>query len=84
MAEYSRREVVTRRVEYVMPRPVNAAQFSEAFAAASQEWRRLYPGREPADNSLWIDAGDGKIILSFVAPPAATTDGRPPDPGGAA
>jgi hypothetical protein len=63
VAEYTRREVVTRRVEFALPNPSNAMEYAKACAAAKGELEAA--GREIYDNTITITATDAEIIISF-------------------
>lgn len=63
VAEYTRREVVTRRVEFALPNPSNATEYAKACAAARQELEAA--GREIYDNTITISATDAEIVLSY-------------------
>jgi hypothetical protein len=63
VAEYTRREVVTRRVEFAFPNPSNAVEYAKACAAAKGELEAA--GREIYDNTITITATDAEIILSY-------------------
>jgi hypothetical protein len=63
VAEYSRRVVTTRRVEYFTPAPTNGAEFGKAFTAASAEAARL---GDVADDTLTVEGNDEEIVISFV------------------
>jgi hypothetical protein len=77
MATYSRRERVTRTVEFTVPaqRPYGACwvEVMKAIRAAIQEFRDLkYPNIaldvfEPGDDEIRILAGDDEVIVYFEA-----------------
>jgi hypothetical protein len=62
MAEYSRREVTTVTVEYLLPSPVNWAEVGKATAAIANEL-----GEEAAawDTAAWFEARDDEIVIRF-------------------
>jgi hypothetical protein len=57
MAVYSQRVRQTIRHEYVLPNPVNAAEFSKALSAAYQDAPRV------ADDTVWVTHADEEIII---------------------
>lgn len=63
MAEYSRRVVTTRRVEYFVPAPTNGAEFGKAFSAASIEAATL---GDVGDDTLTVEGNDEEIVISFA------------------
>lgn len=60
MAEYSRRVVTTRHVEYYLPSPTNWAEVGKVFAAMRNEL-----GEEAArwDDAVLIEANDEEIVF---------------------
>lgn len=72
MATWSRRERVTRTVEYLVPagRPFGAC-WTEVFQAVHQAERelrnagRIPEGREPSDDQIRVLPGDDEIIVSY-------------------
>lgn len=72
MATYSRREVHTTRVEFLVPaaEPYGACwvEVYKAVSAAIAEMRasgRLGPGQEPSDDAIQIRPGDDEVIVSY-------------------
>jgi hypothetical protein len=63
VAEYSRRVVTTRRIEYFLPAPTNAAEFSKAFSAAHSEAATL---GDVTDDTITVDFEDEQIVISFA------------------
>lgn len=71
MAEYVRRETTTRRVEFAIPAPCNAAEYAKAVAAALKE---LYDAdREIYDDTITITGTDEEIVLSYEEDGTATS-----------
>ena len=75
MATYSRREVVTRTVEFTVPAfPPYGATWAEvwkAFNAAVRELRaagRLQQGEPPSDDMVWILPGDDEVVVRYELP----------------
>jgi hypothetical protein len=62
MAQYEKRVRETVTHEYVMPNPVNAAEFSKAMSYACQEYGDN-TGREVYDDSIWVTHADDEIII---------------------
>lgn len=62
MALYSERKKQTTRHEYVVPNPVNAAEFTKALSAAYQDYTRE-TGKQVADDSIWVTHADEEIII---------------------
>lgn len=74
MATWFRREVTTRRVEWVVPAraPFGAdwAQVLQAFNQAERELRAagwIPEGQEPSDDLIRFDAGDEEIVIYYEA-----------------
>lgn len=72
MATWSRRERVTRTVEYAVPAPppfgADWAQVFQAFHQAERELRaagQIAEGAEPYDNQIRFQTGDDEIIISY-------------------
>jgi len=61
MAQYYPRTKTTTVHEYVMPNPVNLAEFSKAMSYAYQEYQG--GGRTLADDSIWVTHKDNEIII---------------------
>lgn len=83
MATHSRREVHTRRVEFVVPAqpPYGAAwvEVMKAIHAAIAELReagRLGPDEEPSDDTLWVRPSDEHVLVVYEDP--QTYVGMPP------
>ena len=73
MATYSRREVHTTRVEFIVPAPYPDGacwvEVYKAVAAATNEMRErglIADVDEPADNELFVSPGDSEVIVAFV------------------
>lgn len=62
MAIYNERTRNTTVHEYVMPNPVNLAEFAKAMSAAYQEYTRI-TGKNVADDSVWVTHADEEIII---------------------
>ena len=62
MAVYSRREVTTVHVEYVLPSPCNWAEIGKATAAINAE---LGEERARWDDAAWFEARDDEIVIRF-------------------
>jgi hypothetical protein len=67
MAAYSRREVTTKRVEYVLPSPTNWAEVSKAMSAVTQDLRARGVGE--SDDAVWVKASDDEIVFWFEVEP---------------
>jgi hypothetical protein len=72
MATWSRRERVTRTVEWVVPAPApfgaDWAQVFQAFHQAERELRnagRIPEGAEPFDNQIHFRAEDDEIVIYY-------------------
>ncbi len=74
MATYERREVVTTRVEYVIPAlwPTGATwtELMKAIRAAHNELHEMDPkrypvGRDVPDDAIWVRAADDDVIVSW-------------------
>lgn len=63
MAEYSRRVVTTRRIEYFVPSPTNAAEFGKAMSAA---WSEAATFGDVADDTITVEGQDDEIVISFA------------------
>lgn len=63
MAEYSRRVVTTRRVEYFLPSPANGAEIGKAFDAA---WNEAASLGDVADDTLTVEGNEEEIVISFA------------------
>lgn len=61
MADYTRREVVTRRIEYVLPNPTNWAEVSKVLTVINHETDRV------ADDFVRVEGRDDEIVFSFEA-----------------
>lgn len=59
MAAYSRREVTTVTVEYVLPSPAHWSEVDKAVGAASAELQAVPAGE------AWFEARDGEIVIRF-------------------
>lgn len=74
MTTYSRRELVTTRVEYRIPAWPGGAAWVEVYkavAAAHAELRaagELRDGQDAPDDRIWIVSADEEIVVWFVAP----------------
>jgi len=61
MAEYTRREVTTVTVEYVLPSPVNWAEVRKALASVEREL-----GEDARwDDAAWVEARDDEIVIRY-------------------
>lgn len=67
MAVYERREVVTRRIEFLLPRPVNHIEFDKAMQVARAEYAVMYGSQDVYDDVIWVDARDGETVIWFEA-----------------
>jgi len=72
MATWSRRERVTRTVEWTVPAPApfgaDWAQVFQAYGQAERELRdagRIPEGSEPSDDLIRFHVGDDEIIISY-------------------
>lgn len=72
MATYSRRERVTRRIEWVIPAPppfgADWPQVFQAFQQAERELRAvggLPDDREPPDDLIRFLTGDDEIVIYY-------------------
>jgi hypothetical protein len=61
MALYTERVQTTRRHEYVLPNPVNQAEFMKAISKAYQDYGDTMG--QVADDSVWITHADEEIII---------------------
>jgi hypothetical protein len=62
MASYTRMEVTTTRVEYVLDSPTNWAEVDKAFAACKNE---LGPDRARWDDVVRVEARDEEVVISY-------------------
>ena len=62
MAQYEARTRTTTVHEYVMPNPVNLAEFSKAMSYAYQEYTAA-TGKNVSDDSTWVTHKDDEIII---------------------
>lgn len=72
MATYSRREIHTTRVEYLIPAEfASGACWVEVYKAVSAAIQELVTlgllekGREPSDDAIRIRPGDDEVIVYF-------------------
>ena len=59
MASYSRRQVVTTRIEYVLSNPAHWTEVGKAFAAAENELA------ESAAGAVWVESRDDEVVVWF-------------------
>jgi hypothetical protein len=69
MADFTRREVTTRRVEFVLPSPTNWAEVGKVLSAIHHELQPFDPEnpREPlpADDAVQVKAWDDEIVFWY-------------------
>lgn len=65
MAQYFKRTTTTTRHEYVMPDPVNHAEFNKAMSLAEQEL--LATGRSIFDDTFHVTHNDDEVIIYWEA-----------------
>jgi hypothetical protein len=72
MATYSRREVHTTRVEFLVPAPWPTGacwtEVQKAIWSATKELReagRLGEDETPPDDWIWVTPGDSEVIVSY-------------------
>jgi hypothetical protein len=70
MATYTHREIISRRIEYIVPaaQPWGAClgDMGAAIAAARVAFTLANPGATVADDSLRFHSGDDEIVISFT------------------
>lgn len=66
MATYDRREIVTTRVEYVLPSPTDIGEFSKAYNAARRDLGIDELAALPSDDVIQIYGRDGEIVLAIT------------------
>jgi len=64
MAIFNYREHTVTHREYVMPNPVNLAEFEKAKVNALRDFQALNE-RDPYDNEISVKSTDEEIIISF-------------------
>lgn len=64
MADFLRREIITKRVEYVLRSPTNVAELGKAFAAAEKS-AQSYGRQVGTDDWLTVLAQDDSIVMTF-------------------
>lgn len=62
MAQYTRREVATKHVEYVVPSPCVWIEIDKALSAARNELGE----RARWDNAATVEARDDEIVIRFL------------------
>jgi hypothetical protein len=62
MAVYYPRTKTTTTHEYVMPNPVNQAEFYKAMSYAHQEYLSAHH-RDPSDDSIYVTHNDDEIVI---------------------
>lgn len=68
MAAYTQREVITRRIEFALLRPANGVEVAKALQAARDAYVVRHRTQDIYDDSIWLDATDEEIVISFTAP----------------
>lgn len=68
MADWSRKEQVTRRVIYYLPSPAPNAEVDKAVVAARQEWEEIIGKKCDWDNIPMIESHDDEIHIWFEVP----------------
>jgi hypothetical protein len=77
VARWTRREVLTRRVEFLVPLGDPVAEIETALMRALAEWRNVNPGSEAPGDYARVTADDEFIIISVeVREGARKTDGH--------
>ena len=61
MAQFETRTKATTRHEYVLPNPVNQAEFNKALSVAYSDYSKS--GKYIADDSVWVTHADEEIII---------------------
>lgn len=74
VADWLRREIITRHVEYAVPAGSAIAELEKATGAAWVEFCRL-TGRDPqhptpSDDWARVDVSDDEVVIRFEAPAA--------------
>jgi hypothetical protein len=64
VAEWTRREVVTRRIEFWLPSPTVVAKVWKAITAASSE----LPDHFRHHDAVTVEARDGEIVVWIELP----------------
>lgn len=79
MADYYRREVTTRRVEFVVPMAhpngINWTEIMKAIRACHSELEslgRISGGRDAADDQITLVPGDEDIVVRYTREEVAT------------
>lgn len=62
MAIYTQRKRTSVKHEYVLPNPVNQAEFNKAIMSAYADYSS-HTGRNIADDSVWVTHADEEIII---------------------
>lgn len=82
MADYYRREVTTRRVEFVVPMThsdgINWTEVMKAVWACHAELReagRIDVGQDAPDDLILMVPGDEDIVVRYVVEEAVSSDG---------
>lgn len=68
MASFSRREVVTRTVEYAIPSGDAMGEFNKAYVVAEQDYRQRNnkgPGDHLYDDWAHVYARDDEVVIAF-------------------
>jgi hypothetical protein len=65
MAEFTRREVTQRRVEYRLRSDVPCGELVKAIHVARREVETLYPERAGYDDAVTVTVDDDEIVLFF-------------------
>jgi hypothetical protein len=63
MAVFEKRARTVTTHEYVMPNPVNWAEYEKALGYAHQEYMHANGGKSASDDSIWVTHPDDEIII---------------------
>lgn len=66
MAVYTRRKVVTNRVEYVLPSPTNWVEVGKVTSVIADDLSQR--GLSESDDRVCVEARDDEIVFSFEVP----------------
>lgn len=74
MANYSRREMVTTHVEFLVPKGSASDEFDKAWVAASQNWAAIHRRefKDAPGNWATVDADDEHVIIRLIKTEEAT------------
>jgi len=65
MADWSRKEKVTRKVIYYVPSPSPWVEVHKAVVAAQQEWEKIHGKQCTWDNIPMVESHDDEIHIWF-------------------